>query len=81
MLQVPVNLTPETSMNRSPLTEAGVRATSESVALGLPSERMALLAEAFNQMVLPALQQLDAVDAGEAQPAAAFDPRWKGVRS
>ncbi len=68
-------------MNRSPLTEAGVRATSESVALGLPSERMALLAEAFNQMVLPALQQLDAVDAGEAQPAAAFDPRWKGVRS
>ena len=26
-------------------------------------------------------QQLDAVDAGEAQPAAAFDPRWKEVRS
>ena len=64
-------------MERSPLTEAGVRAASDSVALGLPTERMALLAEAFNQMVLPALQQLHAIDAGETQPAAAFDARWK----
>ena len=47
------------------------------MALGLPSERMALLAEAFNQMVLPALQQLHTIDAGETQPAPAFDARWK----
>lgn len=35
--------------------------------LGLPSERMASLAEAFNLMVLPTLQQLDAVNTGEIQ--------------
>lgn len=64
-------------MQRIPLSQAGVQAASDTVALGLPSERMALLAESFNQMVLPALQQLHAVDAGETQPAPAFDARWK----
>lgn len=64
-------------MQRSSLSDAGVRSISESVALPLPSERMAVLAEAFNQMVLPALQQLETVETGEVQPAPAFDPRWK----
>ena len=50
-------------MNRSPLTEAGVRATSESVALGLPSERMALLAEAFNQMAKDIQQYMEHIAA------------------
>lgn len=68
-------------MPRSLLTDAGVRSVSDSVALGLPSERMASLAEAFNLMVLPILQQLDAVNTGEIQPAPAFDPRWKEVQS
>lgn len=63
-------------MQRSPVDEAGVRAASGVVALGLPSQRMHLLADAFNQMVLPALQQLDAVAAGEVQPAPAFNPCW-----
>lgn len=63
-------------MQRIALSEAGVHAASDAVALGLPSERMALLAESFNQIVLPALQQLHTIDAGEGQPAPAFDARW-----
>lgn len=68
-------------MQRIPLSQAGVRSASDTAALGLPSERLALLAEAFNQMVLPALQQLHTIDTGETQPAPAFDARWKGSKA
>lgn len=67
-------------MERSPITGATVRAFSELVALKAPSERVAMLAAAFNDMVLPALKQLDEADVGEAQPAASFDARWKENR-
>lgn len=65
-------------MQRTPLTEAAARAICESVGLVLPPERLAPLAEAFNLMVLPALQAMDGCDVGEIQPQHTFDPRWKG---
>lgn len=68
-------------MQRIPLTDTGVRSICESVGLKVPSERLALLAQAFNQMVLPALQAMDTHDAGEIQPLHTFDPRWKGSQS
>lgn len=64
-------------MQRSEISEATVRAFSDLVALNAPADRTAMLAAAFNQMVLPALKQLDAAGTGEIQPADAFDPRWK----
>lgn len=68
-------------MQRTPLTEVGVRAICESVGLVLPADRVAPLAEAFNLMVLPALQAMDGCDVGEIQPQHTFDPRWKGSQA
>ncbi len=64
-------------MHRTPLDDAAVGAITESVGLGIAPQRKALVAASFNQLVLAALAQLDAVDAGEIQPAPAFDPRWQ----
>jgi hypothetical protein len=55
--------------------QAFVTAVTAQVGLGLPHERLELLARAAAP-VHKALQGLAAIDLGETVPAMSFDPSW-----